>query len=82
MVSSTEISYSFSYNAKSSKSQSLNQFKGYNGFGTYPPLWTSHLVAMHDDIGNRSIHASMVIHGADFSLTTKFVFKVSDACNY
>ena len=21
----------------------------------YPPLWTSHLVAMHDDIGNRSM---------------------------
>ena len=32
-----------------------NQFKSYNGFWLYPPLWTSHLVAMHDDIGNRSI---------------------------
>ena len=33
-----------------------NQFKSYNGFWIYPPLWTSHFVAKHDDIGNRYIY--------------------------
>ena len=32
-----------------------NQFQKQNDFLIYPPLWTSHLVAMHDDTGNRSI---------------------------
>ena len=34
-----------------------NQFKRYDGFLIYPPLWTSYLVAMHDDIENRSINS-------------------------
>ena len=32
-----------------------NQFKSYNGFLIYPPLWTSYIAAVHDDIENRSI---------------------------
>ena len=28
----------------------------------YPPLWTSLLVAMHDDIENTSIHQSLPSH--------------------
>ena len=32
-----------------------HQFKSYYGFRMYPPLWTSHIVAMYDDIGNRYI---------------------------
>ena len=31
-----------------------NQFKSYNSFGIYLPLWTSYVVAVHDDIGNWS----------------------------
>ena len=34
-----------------------NQFKSYNGVLMYPPLWTSRLVALHDDIVNKSITA-------------------------
>ena len=50
----------------------------------YPPLWTSHFVAVHDDIGNRYIYLSL--HGAhtnfisfsnygflfDFNMSLKF----------
>ena len=45
------------YKVQSFKSQSkvLNQFKSYNSFWMYPPLWPSYLVAMHDQIENRSI---------------------------
>ena len=52
MISSIESLRNLSYlpNYKVS-----NQFKSCNGFWIYPPLWTSYLVAMHDDIENRSI---------------------------
>ena len=32
-----------------------NKFRIYNVFLIHQPLWTSHVVAMHDDIGNMSI---------------------------
>ena len=41
------------YNLPNSKVS--NQFKSYHGFLIYPPLWIRHLVAMHDDIENRSV---------------------------
>ena len=32
-----------------------SQFKSYEGVFMYPPLWTNYLVAVYDDIENRSI---------------------------
>ena len=55
MVSSTEILQKLSCKVQTSKSQVLNQFKSYSGFGIYLLLWTSDLVARHDDIGNSCI---------------------------
>ena len=42
------------------------------GFFIYPPLWTSHLVAMYDDIRNRSIRNTI-----QETVGTRFAKKVS-----
>ena len=56
LVNSTEILIGKSlltrYNLPSHKVS--YQFKNFNSFSICLPLWTSHTVAMHDDIGNRS----------------------------
>ena len=41
------------YNLLDHKASS--QLKSYEGFPLYPPLWTSQLVAMYDEIKNTSI---------------------------
>ena len=38
--------------------QTLVELKSYYSFWMYAPLWTSLLVAMHDDIENRSVASS------------------------
>ena len=55
MASSTEISRNLSYKVQSPNNKVSNKFKSYDNFWLYPPLWTSHLVTMHDNIGNRSV---------------------------
>ena len=38
-----------------------DQLKSYNSFWIYPPLWTSRLVAMHDDITNIPIFLTFTL---------------------
>ena len=51
-----------------------DQLKNHYGFWIYPPLWTSQLVAMLDDIGNTSITLA-VQRGSPLSLHRKESFR-------
>ena len=50
-----KIQYNLSYKVQCSKSQNSDELKSCKSFWTYPPLWTSLLVAVYDGIENPSI---------------------------
>ena len=52
----------------------LGELKSYQSFQMYPPLWTSMLVAMHDEIENASIEYGRGSYDASYMLLTAFEF--------